>query len=90
MFIRHRHWLPSSGKLAAMTSQNLAHTFEGFLSGSNNAVVIEDGAVVFDLGQARPTKLEICRDRDPRTRSAKRGASGVSAPAGESTEKKFP
>jgi len=103
-----------------MTSQTLASTLEGFLSGSNNAVVIEDGAVVFDLGQAkysvsgesnkcllhlwspernvvrrvldveakgetlrvtvqrmgqaRPTRLEICRERDPRTPSAKRSA----------------
>ena len=101
-----------------MTSQTLASTLEGFLSGSSNAVVIEDGAVVFDLGhakysisgesskcllhlwspernvvrrvldvenkgetlrvtvqrmgQARPTKLDICRERDPRTSSAKR------------------
>ena len=36
-----------------MTSQTLASTLEEFLSGSNNAVVIEDGAVVFDLGQAK-------------------------------------
>ena len=103
-----------------MTSQTLASTLEGFLSGSSNAVVIEDGSVVFDLGQAkysisgesdkcllhlwspernvvrrvldvenkgetlrvtvqrmgqaRPTKLEICRERDPRTSSAKRAA----------------
>ena len=103
-----------------MTSQTLASTLEGFLSGSNNAVVIEDGAVVFDLGQAkysvsgesnkcllhlwspernvvrrvldveakgetlrvtvqrmgqaRPTRLEICRERDPRTPSSKRSA----------------
>lgn len=103
-----------------MTSQTLASTLEGFLSGSNNAVVIEDGSVMFDLGQAkysisgesnkcllhlwspernvvrrvlevetkgetlrvtvqrigqaRPTKLEICRERDPRTASAKRAA----------------
>ena len=103
-----------------MISQTLASTLEGFLSGSSNAVVIEDGLVVFDLGQAkysisggsnkcllhlwssernvvrrvldvenkgetlrvtvqrigqtRPTKLEICRERDPRTSSAKRAA----------------
>ncbi len=96
-----------------MTSQTLASTLEGFLSGSSNTVVIEDGAVMFDLGhakysvsresnkcllhlwspernvvrrvlnvetkgetlrvtvqrmgQARATKLEICRERDPRT-----------------------
>jgi hypothetical protein len=36
-----------------MTSQTLATTLEGFLSGSSNAVVIEDGAVTFDLGQAK-------------------------------------
>ncbi|HEY4660139.1 MAG TPA: hypothetical protein VIG91_01470, partial [Terriglobales bacterium] len=103
-----------------MTSQTLATTLEGFLSGSNNAVVIEDGTVTFDLGQAkysvsgetnrcllhlwshernvvqrvldvetkgetlrvtvqrigqtRPTKLDICRERDARTNSAKRAA----------------
>jgi hypothetical protein len=101
-----------------MTSQTLASTLEGFLSGSSNAVVIEDGAVVFNLdqakysvsgesnrcllhlwspernvvrrvlevetkgetlrvtvqrmGQARPSRLDICRERDPRTASAKR------------------
>ncbi|HZR67277.1 MAG TPA: hypothetical protein VFA85_19215 [Terriglobales bacterium] len=103
-----------------MTPQSLSTAIEGFLSESNNAVVIEDGAVVFDLGQskysisgesnkcllhlwspernmvrrvldveakgeilrvtvqkighARPTRLEICRERDPRTPSAKRAA----------------
>jgi hypothetical protein len=120
MFIRHRQPLLSSAKLPRMSSQTLASTLEGFLSGSSNAVVIEDGSVVFDLGQAkysisgesnkcllhlwspernlvrrvldvenkgetlrvtvqrigqaRPTKLEICRERDPRTSSAKRAA----------------
>src|SRR6266851_7253403 len=103
-----------------MTTETLASTLEGFLSGSSSAVVIEDGAVVFDLGQAkysvsgesnkcllhlwshernvvrrvlnvetkgetlrvtvqrmgqvRPTKLDICRERDLRTPSAKRAA----------------
>jgi hypothetical protein len=103
-----------------MTSQTLAATLEGFLCGSNNAVVIEDGTITFDLGQskysvsgetnkcllhlwsqernvvrrvlnvetkgetlrvtvqrmgqARPTKLDICRERDARTSSAKRTA----------------
>jgi hypothetical protein len=53
MFIRHRHppWI--SGKLPRMTSQTLASTLEGFLSGSSNAVVIEDGAVVFNLDQGK-------------------------------------
>src|SRR5260370_38336514 len=36
-----------------MTTETLASTLEGFLSGSSSAVVIEDGAVVFDLGQAK-------------------------------------
>ena len=108
-----------------MTSQTLATALEGFLGGSTGAVVVEDGAVVFDLqnakysvsgetskcllhlwseernivrrvldveakgetlhvtvqkiGQLRPTKLDIHRERDPRTASAKRGTSGVSA-----------
>src|SRR5690349_26599 len=103
-----------------MTSQTLASTLEGFLSGSRGAVVMEDGAVVFDLerakysvsgenskclihfwseernivrrvldveskgeklrvtvqkiGQPRATKLEICRERDPRSASAKKSA----------------
>ncbi|HJT71041.1 MAG TPA: hypothetical protein VJ731_12630 [Terriglobales bacterium] len=103
-----------------MTPQILANMLEGFLSQSSSAVVIEDGAVVFDLesakysisgesnkcllhlwssernvvrrvldveskgetlritvqriGQARPTKLEICRDRDRRSPSVKRAA----------------
>ena len=103
-----------------MTSQTLAATLESFISGSNNAVVIEDGAVTFDLGQAkysvsgetnkcllhlwsqernvvrrvldvetrgetlrvtvqrmgqaRPSRLEICRERDARTASTKRTA----------------
>jgi hypothetical protein len=103
-----------------MTTETLTSALEGFLSDSSGAVVIEDGAVVFDLrqakysvsgennkcllhlwsqernvvrrvlyvetkgetlrvtvqrmGQARPTKLEICRERDPRTASAKRAA----------------
>ncbi len=101
-----------------MTTETLANALEEFLSGSCGAVVIEDGAVMFDLGhakysvsgesnkcllhfwseernvvrrvldveskgeslrvtvqrmgQARPTKLEICRERDPRTTSARR------------------
>jgi hypothetical protein len=53
MFIRHRQGAQFSARLLAMTSQTPASTLEGFLSGSNNAVVIEDGAVVFDLGQAK-------------------------------------
>src|SRR5579864_5179637 len=103
-----------------MTSQALAATLGQFLAESNAAVVVEDGAVEFDLGHAkysvsgetnkcllhfwseernivrrvldveskgetlrvtvqkmghaRPTKLDICRERDPRTVSAKRAS----------------
>lgn len=103
-----------------MTSQTLASTLEGFLCGSSGALVREDGAVLFDLaeakysvsgennkclihfwseernfvrrvldvesrgetlrvtvqkmGQTKPVRLEICRERDPRTASAKRTA----------------
>jgi hypothetical protein len=103
-----------------MTSDSLARVFSDFLSGSRSAVVIEDGAVAFDLteaqysisgehnkcllhlwssernvvrrvldveqkndglklqvqrmGQTKPTKLEICRERDRRTPTVKRAA----------------
>ncbi|MFZ0731114.1 MAG: hypothetical protein WAM79_02200 [Candidatus Sulfotelmatobacter sp.] len=98
----------------------LGRTVQEFLAGAAGAVVLEDGAVAFDLseakyaisgeynkcllhlwsterntvrrvldaevkngilrlavqrlGQARPTKLEICRERDRRTPTAKRAA----------------
>lgn len=103
-----------------MKPEFLARTLEDFLASARDAVIIEDGAVVFDLaqskysisggrnkcllhlwsvernfvrrvldaevknevlrlavqrmGQAKPTKLEICRERDRRTPSAKRAA----------------
>ncbi|HEV2716685.1 MAG TPA: hypothetical protein VGU64_15595 [Terriglobales bacterium] len=103
-----------------MTPEALVRTVEDFLSGARDAVVLEDGAVAFDLaqakysisgernkcllhlwsaernvvrrvvdlevknevlqlavqrlGQSRPTKLEICRQRDRRTPTAKRAA----------------
>jgi hypothetical protein len=106
-----------------MTTESLTSALEGFLSGSSGAVVIEDGAVVFNLeqakysvsgernkcllhlwseernvvrrvldveskgeslrvtvqkiGQARPTKLEICRERNARTVSARRKSRAV-------------
>src|SRR5881394_1259679 len=101
-----------------MTPDALVRTVEEFLSQAHDAVVLEDGAVVFDLaqakysisgehnkcllhlwssernvvrrvldietrgetlrmtvqrmGMAKPTKLEVCRHRDPRTASAKK------------------
>ncbi len=103
-----------------MTPQAFARSLEDFLAGSCGALVVESGAVVFDLaqskysisgetnkcllhlwsternivrrvldaeikkdvmrlavqrlGQARPIKLEICRERDRRTLSARRAA----------------
>jgi hypothetical protein len=103
-----------------VASAALLKTVEQFLAESQDAIVIEDGAVVFDLaaakysvsaehekcvlhfwspernvvrrvvdaeikndvlrlgvmklGQSKPTKLEICRERDRRTPSAKKAA----------------
>jgi hypothetical protein len=103
-----------------MTPESLASTLEGFLSSARDAVVLEDGAVAFDLahskysisgehnkcllhvwsaernivrrildletrndvlrlqvqrlGQSRPSKMEICRQRDRRTPTARRAA----------------
>ena len=103
-----------------MTPDSLIRTVQDFLSEASGAVVLEDGAVAFDLGQAkysisgdynkcllhlwsserntvrrvldaevkngtlklavqrlgqsRPTKLEICRERDRRSPSAKKAA----------------
>jgi hypothetical protein len=101
-----------------VTPETLAKALEDFLSASSGAVVMEDGAVIFNLahakysvsgesnkcllhlwspernvvrrildvetrgetlrvtvqriGKAKPTKLEICRERDRRTASAKK------------------
>jgi len=103
-----------------MTPESLASTLDGFLAGASDAVVLEDGAVAFDLaqakysisgeynkcllhvwseqrnivrrildletkqdvlrlqvqrlGQTRPSKLEICRQRDRRAPTARRAA----------------
>ena len=103
-----------------MTSETLTHTVQDFLSEAAGAVVLENGAVAFDLaqskysvsgeynkcllhlwsaernavrrvldaeikngtlrlavqrlGQARPSKLEICRERDRRSPTARRTA----------------
>src|SRR6266571_5679000 len=117
--VRHRRF---SGELKNpdMTPDALVRTVEEFLSQAHDAVVLEDGAVAFDLaqakysisgernkcllhlwsaernvvrrvvdleiknevlrlavqrlGQSHPTKLEICRQRDRRTPTAKRAA----------------
>ncbi len=103
-----------------VTPEALSRTVQEFLSEASGAIVLEDGAVAFDLGrakyaisgeynkcllhlwsaerntvrrvldvevkngmlrlavrrlgQARPTKLEICRERDRRSPSAKKTA----------------
>jgi hypothetical protein len=103
-----------------VTPESLVRTVEDFLTSARDAVIIEDGSVVFDLaqskysisgernkcllhlwseernfvrrvleaevkdeilrlavqrlGQVKPTKLEICRERDRRTPTAKRAA----------------
>ncbi|MGA9797388.1 MAG: hypothetical protein WBQ68_00135 [Terriglobales bacterium] len=106
--------------ILTMTPEALARTVEDFLAGAQDAIVLDDGAAVFDLaqakysisgernkcllhlwsaernlvrrvldveirhevlrlavqrlGQTRPGKLEICRQRDQRTPTAKRAA----------------
>jgi len=103
-----------------MNAESLTHTLEEFLGEASGTVVIEDGAVMFDLAQSKysisgehnkcllhlwsperntvrrvldaeakngtlrltvqrleqpqPTKLEICRERDRRSPTAKRAA----------------
>jgi len=120
-----------------MTPESLTQTVQDFLSEASGAVVLEDGAVVFDLaqskysisgehnkcllhlwsaerntvrrvldaevksgtlrlavaklGQARPTKLEICRERDRRSPSAKRAArAAYEAKLRRAIERHFP
>ena|ERR1700720_503610 len=106
--------------MLVITPEALARTVEDFLAGARDAIVLDDGAAVFDLaqakysisgehnkcllhlwsaernlvrrvldveikhevlrlavqrpGQTRPGKLEICRQRDQRTPTAKRAA----------------
>lgn len=105
---------------SGVTPESLGQVLADFLAGASGAVVLEDGAVVFDLsqakysisgeyhkcllhlwsaerntvrrvleaevkggtlrlavqrlGQTRPTKLEICRERDRRSPSVKKAA----------------
>src|ERR1700693_412115 len=110
----------SFARILDVNPETLVRTVEDLLIGSREAVVMEDGAIAFDLarskysisgernkcvlhlwssernvvrrvieaevknevlrlevqrlGQARPSKLEICRERDRRTPTAKRAA----------------
>jgi hypothetical protein len=120
MVIRHRQRGRFCEQSHFMTPEMLSRTVQDFLCQASSAVVLEDGAVSFDLerakysisgeynkcllhlwsaerntvrrvleaevkngtlrlavqrlGQARPTKLEICRERDRRSPSAKKAA----------------
>jgi hypothetical protein len=123
--------------IASMTPDSLGKTLTEFLDGSRAAVVVEDGAIVFDLadakysisgeyekclmhlwssdrnivrrvldaelkgttlrlqvqrmGQSRPTHLDICRDRDQRTPTARRAARLAYEPKlRRALEKNFP
>jgi hypothetical protein len=123
--------------IPSVTPEALSRTVQEFLSGASGAVVLEDGAVSFDLerakysisgehnkcllhlwsaerntvrrvldaevkngtlrlavqrlGQARPTKLEICRERDRRSPSAKKAArAGYEAKLRRALERHFP
>jgi hypothetical protein len=120
-----------------MTADKLGRTVTDYLAEAAGAVVLEDGAVAFDLGQAkysisgehdkcllhlwsaerntvrrvleaevkngtlrlavqrlgqaRPTKLEICRERDRRSPSAKKAArAGYEAKLRRALERHFP
>jgi len=120
-----------------MTPEMLTRTVEEFLSEASGAVVLEDGAIAFDLarakysisgeynkcllhlwssernavrrvldaevkgatlrlavqrlGQARPTKLEICRERDRRSPSAKKACrAAYEAKLRRALERHFP
>ena len=120
-----------------MTPETLGRTIGDFLAEASGAVVLEDGAVAFDLaeakysisgeynrcllhlwsaerntvrrvldaevkpgtlrlavqrmGQTRPTKLEICRQRDRRSPTAKRAARAAYEPKLRRTlERHFP
>jgi hypothetical protein len=122
---------------AAVTPDSLNRTVQDFLAEASGAVVLEDGAVTFDLslakysisgehnkcllhlwsaerntvrrvldaevkhgtlrlavqrlGQARPTKLEICRQRDRRSPSAKKAARTAYEPKlRRALERQFP
>src|SRR5579862_8006547 len=120
-----------------MNPEMLARTLDEFLGEASGAVVLEDGAVAFDLaeakysisgehnkcllhlwsaernavrrvldaevkngalrlavqrlGQARPTKLEICRERDRRSPTAKKAArAAYEAKLRRALERHFP
>jgi hypothetical protein len=110
----------ASARIVIVNPESLVNLLQSFLSSASDAVILEDGGVIFDLaeskysisgeynkcllhvwsaernvvrrvieaevknetlrlsvqrlGQSRPTMLEICRERDRRTPTAKRAA----------------
>jgi hypothetical protein len=120
MVTRHRQTVWPMRAFSSMAPEALTRTVEDFLAGARDAVVTDEGAVLFDLaqakysiagernkcllhlwseernvvrrvldvevknevlrlvvqqlGQTKPSKLEICRQRDRRTPTAKRAA----------------
>ena len=120
MVTRHRHALSGRQRILIVTPEALTRAVQDFLSEAVGAVVLEDGAVAFDLGQAkysisgehnkcflhmwsaerntvrrvldaevrngtlrlavqrlgqaRPSRIEICRERDQRSPSAKKAS----------------
>src|SRR5438309_10818369 len=70
---------------SGVTSESLARVVGDFLQGSRDAVILENGGGAFDLTQSKYSisgergkcllsKLEICRERDRRTPSARKAA----------------
>jgi hypothetical protein len=137
MVTHHRQPAHKDESILIMTPEALARTVEDFLAGARDAIVLDDGAAVFDLaqakysisgernkcllhlwsadrnlvrrvldveikhevlrlavqrlGQTRPGKLEICRQRDQRTPTAKRAARVVYQRSLQRTlERRFP
>jgi len=70
---------------SGVTSESLVRVVGDFLQGSRDAVILENRGVAFDLTQSKYSisgergkcllsKLEICRERDRRTPSARKAA----------------
>ena len=53
MVIRHRQRSAKDESILIMTPEALARTVEDFLAGARDAIVLDDGAAVFDLAQAK-------------------------------------
>ena len=51
--MRHRQDVHEDESILTMTPEALARTVEDFLAGARDAVVLDDGAAVFDLAQAK-------------------------------------